>query len=52
MNDTNDTNDNNNNDARETIERYGYERYGMNDTNDYKIASTPDARHIWYITYY
>jgi len=32
MNDTNDTNDNNNNDARETIERYGYERYGMNDT--------------------
>ena len=28
MNDTNDTNDNNNNDARETIERYGYERYG------------------------
>jgi len=33
-NDTNDTNDNNNNDARGTIERYGYERYGMNDTND------------------
>ena len=27
-------------------------RYGMNHTNDNRITSTPDARHIWYIAYY